>query len=182
MTMAMKLPGPGLHLAWPLSRVMTRAQQDTMTKVLIRRGEFCTNDDLTEHRVAEIEREAFIASSGSRLSPAMLVRQGLSLRMQLLSEKAQRTHRSLLRGPKIPEQYARGMTLQQLSKRYDVAPVALFRAVLAHRIQVEKPDLKLRWVKQAVKSLLRQGKTGDMLTLTARDADELAWAKSVDGQ
>ena len=131
------------------------SEERTAAKVLIRRGEFGWVED---ERIEEIKQ----GIEGLQ----MTLEQALSLRSALLQEKVVYTHRRMQsRGKEMAGLYESGTSILELSKRFDFAPMNIFRQILVER----------RWSKAKIRDMLREPKR-----LPERDRAEFQSAEEAD--
>ena len=111
------------------------SDEEKMAEFVVRRGEFGWVDD---DRVDEI---AAFADSVSISSD-----QALSLRSALLQQKTVYGHSAMRnRGRQIHRDYKQGMSVVELSKKYDFPPMNIFRQILAEK----------GWSKSKIKEAVR---------------------------
>lgn len=142
-------------LVWSNSPV-SLADEETASKVVIKRGEFGYLPDSRVEDIAQALKENQINTD-----------QALSLRSALLQEKTVYGHHRLQRQAKdILRLYEEGVGVLDLSQRYDAPPVNTFRAILSAR----------GWSKARIKDALKTpGKN-----LSKRDIEEFTKAEEAD--
>mmetsp|Transcript_2293 Transcript_2293/g.6050 ORF Transcript_2293/g.6050 Transcript_2293/m.6050 type:complete len:383 (-) Transcript_2293:346-1494(-) len=119
---------------WP-ARPVPERDEHRMASVLVRRGEFGPLDD---GRNKEIERVAKTLQISAD--------QAFSLRSALLQEKARNSHYRLgLKGKDMLRLYNEGTSVVDLSKRFDLPPMNVFRTILA----------QMKWTKAQIKKCFK---------------------------
>jgi hypothetical protein len=142
-------------LVWSNSPVPL-ADEETASKVVIKRGEFGYLPDSRVEDIAQALKENQINTD-----------QALSLRSALLQEKTVYGHHRLQRQAKdILRLYEEGVGVLDLSQRYDAPPVNTFRAILSAR----------GWSKSRIKDALKTPEK----KLSKRDIEEFTKAEEAD--
>lgn len=167
---------------------MTIRSEEQASRLLIKPGEFCSWQILDSSRRAEIDH---------CIRGKMSSEQADSLRQQLLIDKCAvgsiKIRKCL---PHILNDYKNGTSLLDIARRYDLAPIAIFRSVLSARLLANwqlgntttgEPaawlDTRSVETKRAHKKMVTEalrGKASALLPLSARDLSELADASKAD--
>ena len=128
--------------------VISEEQEHRISNVLVKKGEYLSNGNLTEQRIHEINK--FCAKYNVNMQ------QGLSLRKQLLINKASWcTGRILNEFKTIENCYNGGKSLEYIGNKYDVPHVAVIRNILLARVARLVPSLRQKDCKSIVKRILR---------------------------
>ena len=119
---------------WPVHPVSLK-DEEIVSKIVVRKGEFGW---LSDERVEEIDQK--INPYGINLD------QALSLRSALLQQKTVYSHgRMKARGKALFRLYKDGVSVIDLSKRFDFPPMNIFRLILS----------EMKWSKSRIKETLR---------------------------
>ncbi len=128
--------------------VISEEQEHRISNVLIKKGEYLSNGNLTEQRLHEINK--FCTKYNVN------IQQGLSLRKQLLVNKASWcTGRIFNEFKTIENCYNGGKSLEYIGSKYDVPHVAVIRTILLARVARLVPSLRQKDCKSIVKRILR---------------------------
>lgn len=173
-----RMAGSSHFIDWPETTTLTYDHQNALSEVLLRRGEFCDVNALPAYRMKAIQDRVSVVSEWRGLPEDLVFGQAKSLRSQMLAEKASFSSRRL-QNNQLPLCYERGASVKQISRDFDVPPVAVIRAVLQHRCSISFPRMQRQIQRSNVKETLR-GVQVEGLELSPRDCEELAWAKDRD--
>ena len=111
------------------------SDEEKMAEFVVRRGEFGWVDDDRVDEIAAFAEPLSISSD-----------QALSLRSALLQQKTVYGHSAMRnRGRQIHRDYKQGMSVVELSKKYDFPPMNIFRQILAEK----------GWSKSKIKEAVR---------------------------
>lgn len=111
------------------------SDEEKMAEFVVRRGEFGWVDDDRVDEIAAFAEPLSISSD-----------QALSLRSALLQQKTVYGHSAMRnRGRQIHHDYKQGMSVVELSKKYDFPPMNIFRQILAEK----------GWSKSKIKEAVR---------------------------
>ena len=144
-----------IHMKWKVSPV-PREINEKVGNYVVRKGEFGW---LENKRMDEIAN--FVKNMDMTLD------QALSLRSAILQEKSVYTFHKLQRNAgKLRSLYEEGITVVELSKRFDYPPMNIFRGILKAR----------GWSKTKIKDALREPKK----KLNKRDQEEFIAAEGAD--
>jgi len=139
---------------WPLTPVPLATEEET-AGLVVRKGEFGW---LPDARVEEI--------AANLEGKAMSLEQALSLRSALLQQKTVYSHyRMQSRGKALRAAYDDGVSIVELSKRFDFPPMNIFRTVLAEK----------GWGKTKIKESFKDPKR-----LKQREREEFEAAEAAD--
>ena len=128
--------------------VISEEQEHRISNILIKKGEYLSNSNLTEQRLHEINK--FCTKYNVN------IQQGLSLRKQLLINKASWcTGRIFNEFKTIENCYNGGKSLEYIGSKYDVPHVAVIRTILLARVARLVPSLRQKDCKSIVKRILR---------------------------
>ena len=150
-----ELPEPKHHIfEWQTNPVPLK-DEETLAKFVVKKGEFGWLED---SRVDEIGQ--FVDGKNMTLD------QALSLRSALLQQKTVYSHGRLKSKAKsLSRLYHEGVSVVDLSKRFDFPPMNIFRVILAEK----------RWSKSRIKECLR-----DPSKMKKREQEEFEKAESAD--
>ncbi|MCH1410452.1 MAG: C15orf41 family protein, partial [Candidatus Poseidoniaceae archaeon] len=139
---------------WPLTPVPLATEEET-AGLVVRKGEFgWLPDERVEEIAAKLEGKA------------MSLEQALSLRSALLQQKTVYSHyRMQSRGKALRAAYDDGVSIVELSKRFDFPPMNIFRTVLAEK----------GWGKTKIKESFKDPKR-----LKQREREEFEAAEAAD--
>jgi hypothetical protein len=167
-------------------RVVTIRSEEQASRLLIKPGEYCSWENMDSSRRAAIDH---------CIRGKMSTEQADSLRQQLLVEKCRLGSIKIAKFlVHIVNDYETGVCLLDIARRYDVAPIAIFRSVLSARLLANwritnagepaagfdtRSTVTKRLHKKMVTEALR-GRASDLLPLSARDISELAHASNAD--
>ena len=150
-----ELPEPKHHIfEWQTNPVPLK-DEETLAKFVVKKGEFGWLED---SRVDEIGQ--FVDGKNMTLD------QALSLRSALLQQKTVYSHGRLKSKAKsLSRLYHEGVSVVDLSKRFDFPPMNIFRVILAEK----------RWSKSRIKECLR-----DPSKMKKREQEEFEKAEAAD--
>ena len=150
-----ELPEPKHHtFEWQTNPVPLK-DEEALAKFVVKKGEFGWLED---SRVDEIGQ--FVDGKNMTLD------QALSLRSALLQQKTVYSHGRLKSKAKaLSRLYHEGVSVVDLSKRFDFPPMNIFRAILAEK----------RWSKSRIKECLR-----DPSKMKKREQEEFEKAEAAD--
>lgn len=161
------------ELLWPKpSPVQQEAEKALLlSSVLIKRGEYCDGEHLSDHRRAEIQNES------SKYS--MTLEQALSLRKQALVTKVVTANKKIRpRLGHLARSFGNGKNILELSMETDLPPMSIIRAIITRRIKKKVPSMHERDIRKLVKQHIADG-YGKYLKSTYEE-DQVSIAKIFD--
>ena len=145
---SLPLTGRRVELTWPYTTTpgpIAKSQEESVIKVLVKRGEWLSGQKLSDRRVGEI---LDVLDSIRELPRRDLtLAQAMSLRKQLLVQKLIASSWRLndnspgAIGAKVSAQYKRGAKVTDIAQRVDLPAVALLRSIFMERSEERWPQM-----------------------------------------
>jgi hypothetical protein len=149
------------------------SDEAAVQSVLLRRGEFAELQDTDAARQAEFRKALACCASLS-------FRQALDVRGWALKEKVMKTNWRMLKlAPRIVKQWLDGVGVLELSKQFDLPPVAILRHAVEKRLGSKQA------MRQAIRQAVGSAAAGQLTEretqeLTERETQELQLAQRLD--
>jgi hypothetical protein len=147
--LSLPLTGRRVELTWPYTSTpgpIVKDQEETVLKVLVKKGEWLSGQKLSDRRVGEIldvlDSIRELPRRDLTLAQAMSLRKQLLVQKLIASSWRLNDDRPGAIGAKVSAQYKRGAKVTAIAQRVDMPAVALLRSIFMERSKERWPQMR----------------------------------------